>query len=146
MTEGWRTIESAPKDGRPLIGFFPYQSDFPAGGSVFVMRWHDERYRPNPRPHFLAAGWTGGLRDQRVRQPTHWMPLPAAPAQAHAANTIVDAFVAELAEKATPESIATGAALLAERQALAGCLAHNDLGGRCQNCGRPAFAGEGGGE
>lgn len=60
--QGWRPIESAPRDGL-LLTFHP--------------RFGQRILRPDPH----NAGWyldeTGGP----TREATHWQPLPAAPAQ-----------------------------------------------------------------
>jgi hypothetical protein len=74
----WQPIETAPKDC-DLLGWFPYYATQAEGGSVFVMRWNDDRHTMKPAPYFEASGWVWGKRDQRWKQPTHWMPLPARP-------------------------------------------------------------------
>jgi uncharacterized protein DUF551 len=75
----WRPMEDAPKDGSVILGWFPYYATTAEGGSVFVMRWDDERYCNKPKPHWKASGWVWGVRDQREKQPTHWMPVPDPP-------------------------------------------------------------------
>lgn len=56
--EGWRSIETAPKDGtRVLICHTGWYS--PVVGRFELREWLDD--------------------EQMVRLPTHWMPLPAAP-------------------------------------------------------------------
>lgn len=75
----WRPIESAPKDGRELLGWYPYHAAHPPGGGVYVMRWYDDRHAAKPIGFFEASGWVWGRRDNRQRQPTHWMPLPEPP-------------------------------------------------------------------
>lgn len=77
--EQWQPIETAPRDGTELLGLFPYYTSAIEGGSVWVMRWNDEKFRPNPKPHFEASGWVWGVQDQRRKQPTHWRPLPPPP-------------------------------------------------------------------
>ena len=63
---GWQPIETAPKDGSPVvIGFDPTRDDddgLPHG--VDFMRWMDKAWR-DPLTHRL--------------RPTHWMPLPTPP-------------------------------------------------------------------
>lgn len=57
--EGWQPIETAPKDGTWIIGATPH--------GVTPLRWGvswDDQH------------WANGCV---VYQPTHWMPLPAAP-------------------------------------------------------------------
>lgn len=76
----WQPIETAPKD-REVLGWFPYYATQQAGGSVWVIRWREDQYSKNPKPYFEASGWVWGIRDQRAKQPTHWMPLPTRPSQ-----------------------------------------------------------------
>jgi regulator of replication initiation timing len=71
---GWRPIETAPKDGeRVLLRWSGYRR--PCVG-VWCMDFGASK----PTPH-----WSGdsdrlfGLREARKLQPTHWMPIPAAP-------------------------------------------------------------------
>lgn len=72
MLNEWQPIETAPLDKEILI-------HCPARG-VVRGRWNDNRYATNPRPY-----WTHdrehvfGVRETRLDQPTHWMPLPAPP-------------------------------------------------------------------
>ena len=54
---GWRPISEAPKDGRRVLAF--------AGSRPFIAR------------HGRATGWWDD--NDLMRDPTHWMPLPAAP-------------------------------------------------------------------
>jgi hypothetical protein len=78
----WQPIETAPRDGSELLGWFPYHARADTGGSVFVIRWNNERHHNKPKPHFSASGWAWGVLDLRRHQPTHWMPLPARPESA----------------------------------------------------------------
>ncbi len=75
----WQPIESAPHDAE-VLGWFPYYATSAMRGSVFVMRWNADTHTNKPRPYFEASGWVWGTRDQRSKQPTHWRPLPPAPA------------------------------------------------------------------
>lgn len=68
----WRSMESAPKDGKYLlIRHGDWVPD--------IAGWRDER---PARPGVMAVppGWftVAGPRS-RILEPTHWMPLPAAP-------------------------------------------------------------------
>ena len=70
--EGWRTIESAPRDGSYLLGF--------QGGQISLIWWNSDQYARKPRPYWTGTHeWAGGTTRARVDQPTHWRPLPAAP-------------------------------------------------------------------
>lgn len=61
----WRPIETAPKDGTPLLLLWP-----DAAEKMAVMWWDD-----------YCGGWMGyydGINPGRM-PPTHWMPLPPPP-------------------------------------------------------------------
>lgn len=64
--EGWQPMETAPKDGRAVIGFDPSRESEWMDGVEF-MRWIDGTWL-DPATH-------------RMR-PTHWMPLPSPPGAA----------------------------------------------------------------
>lgn len=68
--EGWRDIESAPKDGSEVLVWDEHSH------IISQAVWKDRH------GHFLSGGWqdapyTGDSR--RLARPTHWMPLPTAP-------------------------------------------------------------------
>ncbi len=75
----WRKIETAPKDGRSIIGAFPRRSG------------HDTPYSPsNGFFVSIAAYYPGGWVDEAAvdaelkclppeQRPLFWMPLPAPP-------------------------------------------------------------------
>lgn len=65
---GWRPIESAPKDGTAIQVFCP--TWYRGGGGQDVVIWMNFTDRP---------GWYGSSVEAPL-DPTHWMPLPAAPA------------------------------------------------------------------
>ena len=75
MSEEWKPIESAPRDGTPILVCVTYSRQ--EGG------WHTEQW----------VDWTGGtyvwpMFQQRVDilfPPTHWMPLPKPPVESEAA-------------------------------------------------------------
>jgi hypothetical protein len=67
----WLPIETAPKDGSAVLGYFPgYDGVSFARRDVIAMYW---------------SGWGGGIWDcassgHHIHQsPTHWMPLPSPP-------------------------------------------------------------------
>lgn len=66
----WQPIETAPKDGTPLLGFMPTYYKGKGGFSVII--WMKGSRSPN-----------GDWYDNRawITQPTHWMPLPTPPTQ-----------------------------------------------------------------
>lgn len=70
LAEGWRPIETAPKDGTYFIGFWPHASRLYAD--------HQGQYRTR------WTGWGGGCWEadslgRPVEMPSHWMPLPQPP-------------------------------------------------------------------
>ncbi len=68
----WEPIETAPKDGRVIIGWFGGKEPTPYAESV---QW---------QPPFGKDGawfWTHDA-DQPVNQPTHWVEMPAPPVSA----------------------------------------------------------------
>lgn len=69
-SDGWLPIESAPKDGTPVMLFSPCDPFFNDGANVGTgMVW-------------VSGGWrdTGGWRgDYGHDEPTHWQPLPDPP-------------------------------------------------------------------
>ena len=84
MTETpyWRGIETAPKDGTPVLLYYPegewndYQGrHLPV---MAVMRWDVEfGLRAGPGADYCWFGYYDGTTPGD--KPTHWMPLPAPP-------------------------------------------------------------------
>lgn len=85
MQEGWQPIETAPKDGTPVLLFVPVQElRHYSGASQFIEaitavgRWY-------AGGHFQGddAGWDVWPDDRGPtfppEHPTHWMPLPQEP-------------------------------------------------------------------
>lgn len=64
LPAGWKPIESAPKDGTGILGYWNT-------GAL-----HDCNFRA---VKFHRGAWWETNEDYKVSQPTHWMPLPAAP-------------------------------------------------------------------
>lgn len=58
----WQPIETAPRDGTIIMGGWNF-----GGWSYCIMRWN-------------GCGWTKRFDATPCYDPTHWMPLPAAPA------------------------------------------------------------------
>lgn len=64
---GWRPIETAPKDGKPILVWWPEQYHYP-----FVCFWADK--------WSYGLGWKWmGWGDVLKGQPECWMPLPQPP-------------------------------------------------------------------
>ena len=79
---GWRPIESAPRDGAGILAYNPMVGIY---HTAFTTRWSGE---PNETGYegFPCGYWhTGDVRCYAYgkwdAQPTHWMPLPDAPAE-----------------------------------------------------------------
>ena len=85
----WQTIDSAPKDGRPIIGGFFKQpwSESHRNGDIVKCWWQPEfdAFISSCREMRLAAGYTfEDGADRQLHSPvtekiSHWMPLPEAP-------------------------------------------------------------------
>lgn len=73
----WQPIETAPKDGTNIMVTCPRL------GVCCPAHWDNDQYAKKPRPYWTHWGeriW--GITWVRNDQPTHWMPLPAAPIDA----------------------------------------------------------------
>lgn len=72
---GWRTMETAPKDGTLFWGR--------DGNDAIAMLWHDdfEAFVSSWRQMTFAAAYGGGVRNHSpdIHRPSHWMPIPAPP-------------------------------------------------------------------
>lgn len=75
MDGEWLSIESAPRDGTPVLIFVPaytreHLGDFPA--VMQVAHWYESEFR--------AAAWTETHGEgYETYEPTHWQPLPSPP-------------------------------------------------------------------
>lgn len=75
----WKTIESAPRDGTPILCFNRMVGVY---STAFTTRWAGE---PNETGYegFPCGFWSGTLGGypfgQWDCQPSHWMPLPTPP-------------------------------------------------------------------
>ena len=63
----WKPIETAPKDGTPILAFKPNERR--SGSWTAAVYWDDTNHR---------SGWVfvGG---REAECPSHWMPLPEPP-------------------------------------------------------------------
>lgn len=59
----WQPIETAPKDGKWLLGFYR--------GKCIIYRWSQRQFDK------CGNGWD--FTANGLHSPTHWMPLPAPP-------------------------------------------------------------------
>lgn len=73
---GWRTIDSAPKDGTPILCYRPDSEEhgFSTQSSIDVLWWD--------------FGWMCAGEIICIDPPTHWMPLPGAPRDAVSADAL----------------------------------------------------------
>ena len=73
----WQPIETAPKDGKSIIAYFPW------GNFVCVAWWTSRSAGNKPGPRWiLSYGRSAGVRPlcgSAHQEPTHWMPLPEPP-------------------------------------------------------------------
>lgn len=60
---GWQPIETAPKDSRSRLVWCP------ARENIYVVCWDN----------YEKSWWHSGDGGRLLDEPTHWMPLPAAP-------------------------------------------------------------------
>ena len=73
----WQPIETAPKDGTRIMVYCPRL------GVNCSANWNDDKYARKPRPYWTHMGeYLWGKTMVREDQPTHWMPMPEAPAEA----------------------------------------------------------------
>jgi len=108
----WQPIETAPKNGTPIICFTPDENFSEKTG--FDLIW----WEPS------EGAWFYGAADFFSASPTHWMPLPrspqsGAPAQpSRAADRIeaLEAALREIAESARDPWQSIARAALAQEQ------------------------------
>jgi uncharacterized protein DUF551 len=77
----WQPIETAPKDGTWILGWMPYDSGGGEAGFAYVMAY-SKFGNEAARVRYGGEGYwheAGGEADWMLG-PTHWMPLPKAPA------------------------------------------------------------------
>ena len=77
---GWQPIETAPKDGDPVLLYKPDERR--SGEYVLAGYWGEW---PGKADGWIAVGgqplgWHSSVVDAPQGYPTHWMPLPQPPA------------------------------------------------------------------
>lgn len=84
----WQPIETAPKDGTPIIGGFfkvPWSDSHMKG--CIVQCWYQpefDAFISSCHVMHMAAGYTIDGQSEKLHSPTveavsHWLPLPAPP-------------------------------------------------------------------
>lgn len=74
----WQPIETAPRDGTPILVFDPTRPDHrELDGKIYdnpryAISYYRTWYPPNSQ-------WMWGNRNSSECSPTHWMPLPPIP-------------------------------------------------------------------
>ncbi len=71
---GWQPIETAPKDGRTILAYFPLEGLGKDWERVMPVKYRESMM---PEPWIFA----GRAASSYSTGPTHWMPLPAVPAK-----------------------------------------------------------------
>jgi hypothetical protein len=72
---GWQPIETAPKDRtHVLVAPGTWGSK-----DASIAYWDADKYSKSQRPYWRRTDDYGRVTISREKQPTHWMPLPAAP-------------------------------------------------------------------
>lgn len=69
----WQPIESAPKDGTDILGYFP---DWKR--PIAVTCWMDYKSLDHGVVTYHSQYWFTGIAMNKSN-PTHWMPLPDPP-------------------------------------------------------------------
>jgi len=77
----WLPIESAPKDGEPVLIWKP--DERMVGEYMMAAYWDDSHYKEPgwvPVGGIYKQGYFSDVTESDQGYPTHWMPLPAPPA------------------------------------------------------------------
>jgi hypothetical protein len=68
----WQPIETAPRDGTRVLVWMPKAAE------PFIASWDTQKYHKRPQPYWRST-MNLGVSWDRMRQPTHWQPLPPPP-------------------------------------------------------------------
>ena len=78
MNMEWQPIETAPKDGTKMLVYRPSANP---GATVTISFYKEDGNAKKPRPYWAITMSTWNVVEQRLWEPTHWMPLPKPPTQ-----------------------------------------------------------------
>lgn len=77
----WQPIETAPKDGTPILIYEPFSEYIDEG--IYIVEWRTERYVVRSSSYkcwvvqHTYQDEQGG--EVTIDNPTHWIPLPEPP-------------------------------------------------------------------
>jgi len=74
MTD-WQLIETAPKDGTPILCYDPKMDDL----KVYVVKWSEINIFYTDPPRIISSWIEASGEEWHGWAPTHWMPLPLPP-------------------------------------------------------------------
>ncbi len=74
----WQPIETAPRDGEPVLIWKPDERR--VGEYMMAAYWDDSQNGFVPVGGVHKQGYFSTLQGRDQGYPTHWMPLPTAPA------------------------------------------------------------------
>lgn len=72
----WQPIATAPEDGTCVLVYPPTWND----KNCSMAQYESDKYATKPRPYWSRDDALGKVGYSRNKPPTHWMPLPAGPA------------------------------------------------------------------
>jgi len=89
MSDGWRSIETAPRDGTRIL--------IADGRSTDAAYWSQcaKGYGGSKRYPWVILDETNGVNGMTETHPTHWQPLPAPPGATPAAPPAREAALVE---------------------------------------------------
>lgn len=71
----WQPIETAPKDGSPVLVYPPLW----VNKTCSIAKYNDDKFAKKPKPYWNRDDCFGRITENRMKPPTHWMPLPLPP-------------------------------------------------------------------
>jgi len=71
--QGWRKIETAPKDGTEILLYDRNRKN------RYIGYWEIQEHNTRPQPYWHNCCTYRDIMYQRTYPPTHWQPLPTPP-------------------------------------------------------------------